>query len=74
MPEEAGKPTRQDKARARPNTVAALGVSGALSKLRGLVDEAANAVPECAGASALRMLVLQMAERLVPADLKQTAA
>jgi geranylgeranyl diphosphate synthase type II len=73
-PEEAGKPTRQDAALAKPNAVAVLGVAGAVARLRGLVAEAAASVPECPGASALRELVREMAERLVPASLKKSAA
>jgi geranylgeranyl diphosphate synthase type II len=74
LPDEAGKPTRQDEALSRPNAVRELGVTGALAQLRGLVAEAAESVPECNGAASLRALVLQMAERLVPASLRQTAA
>jgi geranylgeranyl diphosphate synthase type II len=72
--DEAGKPTRQDAALARPSAVRALGVEGAVARLRELVAGAADAVPACPGAPALRALALQMAERLVPAGLKQTAA
>lgn len=72
--EEAGKPTMRDAALERPNAVAALGVSGAISRLRGLIAHAADAVPECPGSGPLRALVLQMGERLIPAGLKQTAA
>ena len=73
-PEEAGKPTRQDVALGRPNAALSLGVDGAIAKLRGLVSEAADSVPDCPGAGPLRTLVLRMAERLVPAELRQTAA
>jgi geranylgeranyl diphosphate synthase type II len=73
-PEEAGKPTRQDVALSKPNAVAVLGVDGAVSRLRGLVAEAAASVPECPRAGALRELVQEMAERLVPASLKKNAA
>ncbi|MBS2012409.1 MAG: polyprenyl synthetase family protein [Deltaproteobacteria bacterium] len=73
-PEEAGKPTRQDSARVRPNAVRELGVELAVERLRGLVDEAAKAVPECRGRAELQGLVLLMAERLVPASLRQSAA
>jgi geranylgeranyl diphosphate synthase type II len=72
--EEAGKPVRQDLALARPNAVAALGVDGAVARLRGLVAQAAAAVPSCEGAPALAELVLHMAERLVPSSLRQNAA
>jgi geranylgeranyl diphosphate synthase type II len=74
LPEEAGKPTRRDAALGRPNAVSLLGVSGAIARLRGVVAQAADAVPDCAGSSGLRALVMQMAERLIPAGLKQTAA
>jgi geranylgeranyl diphosphate synthase type II len=73
-PHEAGKPTRQDSLLSRPNAVARLGVDGAVARLRSLVADAADSVPECPGAGPLRALVLQMAERLVPEGLKQTAA
>jgi geranylgeranyl diphosphate synthase type II len=72
--EEAGKPTMRDAALARPNAVAAFGVGGAISRLRRLIAEAADAVPDCPGSSVLRALVLQMGERLIPARLRQTAA
>jgi geranylgeranyl diphosphate synthase type II len=74
LPEEAGKPTRQDASHARPNAVAVLGVDGAIKRLRGLVGDAALSVPECPGAGPLRGLVRDMAERLVPSSLKKSAA
>jgi len=73
-PQQAGKPTRQDAMLSRPNAVAQLGVDGAVARLRGLVAEAADSVPECPGSGPLKGLVLKMAERLVPEGLKQTAA
>lgn len=72
--EEAGKPTGRDAVLVRPNAVATLGIDFAVAKLRSLVDQAAESVPECRGRSSLQALVVQMAERLVPASLKQTAA
>jgi geranylgeranyl diphosphate synthase type II len=54
--------------------VARLGVDGAVRRLRSLVADAADSVPDCPGAGPLRALVLQMSERLVPEGLKQTAA
>jgi geranylgeranyl diphosphate synthase type II len=74
LPQEAGKPTLRDAALARPSAVSSLGVTGAVARLRGLVAEAVESVPECPGAGPLRALVLQLAERLVPEGLKQTAA
>ncbi|MEX1362099.1 MAG: polyprenyl synthetase family protein [Nannocystaceae bacterium] len=71
---DAGKPTGQDTARARPSAVTELGTDGAIDKLRGLVADAASAIPRCPGAEPLRALVVAMAERLVPAGLRRTAA
>ena len=70
----AGKPTRRDAALARPSMVTERGTEGALARLHELVDEAAAAVPACAGAEPLRALVVRMAQRLVPASLRRTAA
>jgi geranylgeranyl diphosphate synthase type II len=74
LPDRAGKPTQRDHALVRPSAVAEHGTAGALERLRSLVEEAAAAVPPCTGAPALRALVVQMAERLVPASLRQSAA
>ncbi len=71
--DEAGKPVRQDAALGRPSAVTAYGVAGAVARLRELVSQAAASIPDCRGASALRELVLEMAERLVPASLRQAA-
>lgn len=70
----AGKPTQRDRTLGRPSAVAAGGIDGAIELLRSLVAEAAAAVPDCPGAAPLRVLVVQMAERLVPAGLRRTAA
>ncbi|MGF1466648.1 MAG: polyprenyl synthetase family protein [Sandaracinaceae bacterium] len=69
-----GKPAHQDAALRRPSAVETLGTHGAVAKLRLLVAEAAAAVPEGPGAPPLRALVVAMAERLVPASLRQSAA
>lgn len=70
----AGKPTGRDQALGRPSAVTERGIDGALAQLHALVADAAAAVPECAGAEPLRALVVRMAERLVPAGLRRTAA
>jgi len=70
----AGKPTRQDRKLGRPSAVAEHGTDGAIIRLRLLVSRAAASVPQCAGAESLRLLVVEMAERLVPAGLRRTAA
>lgn len=74
QPQEAGKPTLRDKSLARPSAVTARGIDGALARLRWLVAQAVESVPDCQGAEPLRALVLQTAQRLVPEQLKQAAA
>ncbi len=74
VPCESGKTGLRDAALGRPSAVASFGVSGAVARLRGLVANAVESVPECPGAEPLRALVTQLAERLVPEELKQTAA
>jgi geranylgeranyl diphosphate synthase type II len=54
----------------RPNAVSRLGVEGAVSRLKRLVGEAVESVPECPGRQGLRSLVLQIADRLVPESLR----
>ncbi|MBC8073556.1 MAG: polyprenyl synthetase family protein, partial [Deltaproteobacteria bacterium] len=73
-PDVAGKPTRQDARLGRPSAVLEHGTGGAIAQLRALVGHAAAAVPACPGAEALRLMVVAMAERLVPAELRRTAA
>lgn len=73
-PEELGKPIQQDESLDRPNAVAELGVDGALARLNGLLTEASDSIPECAGAAMLRELVKLQAKRLIPKKLAQTAA
>ena len=71
---EAGKPVGQDLALNRPSCVKELGAGGAVRKLKSLVRDAANAVPDCHGGDALREMVCAQAKRLVPKDLAVTAA
>ena len=71
---DLGKPTGQDLALDRPNAALAMGVDGALRHLERLAAAAADAVPPCPGASALKALTLSEARRLLPKDLSQRAA
>ena len=71
---DGGKPTLRDAALSRPSAVALLGVKGAVARLRGLVGDAMDSVPDCPGREPLQQLTMQMADRLVPEGLKQTAA
>lgn len=73
-PAEIGKPVGQDKALGRPNIVAGLGVKGAARHLLGLVSEAADAVPDCSGAQALRAQIHAQAARFLPPEAARFAA
>jgi geranylgeranyl diphosphate synthase type II len=71
---EAGKSTQRDHALGRPNAVDALGLTAAVARLRALVQDAVDSIPPCEGRAELAALVVAMAERLVPASLRQSAA
>jgi len=72
--EELGKPIGQDARRMRPNAAAELGVGGAKARLRGLVDAAVNAIPDCPGVDELRVLVKAQTTRFFPKQLALAAA
>ena len=72
--QDIGKPCGQDAAHARPSAVTALGVAGAVEKLKGLIGEAVAAIPPCQGADDLRDLVLLQAKRLAPKTLVRSVA
>lgn len=72
--EEIGKPVGQDTANSRPNLVTKVGVGEAVSRLEGLIDAAVNSIPNCAGASQLKDLIISDAARLVPRSLSRDAA
>jgi geranylgeranyl diphosphate synthase type II len=69
-----GKPTGQDAALGRPNAALSLGIDGAMRHLELLAEAAAASIPACPGQSALRVLTLSEARRLLPKDLSQRAA
>jgi geranylgeranyl diphosphate synthase type II len=73
-PKETGKPTQRDAALDRPSAVRELGVAGAAARLRVLLAEAVESVPDCRGASAVRGLVLDLAARLEVYDGNRSAA
>ncbi|MEL7486002.1 MAG: polyprenyl synthetase family protein [Pseudomonadota bacterium] len=62
-----GKPAGQDARCSRPNAVETLGEEGARDQLQELIRDAEDAVPDCAGAEALRTLVRSQARRLMSA-------
>ncbi|MEM1106114.1 MAG: polyprenyl synthetase family protein [Pseudomonadota bacterium] len=69
-----GKPAGQDERFDRPSAVRDLGVRGAMAELSALIEAAADSVPDCAGAPALRALVHDQAARLMPASLARSVA
>ncbi len=71
---DLGMPTGQDLALGRPNAVLAMGVDGAMRHLEMLAAAAAESIPPCRGAAALKALTLSEARRLLPKDISQRAA
>lgn len=71
---DIGKPVGQDKALGRPNAVHELGVRGAARKLVELVEDAAESVPDCIGAVALKAQIRAQASRFLPKEAAQHAA
>jgi geranylgeranyl diphosphate synthase, type II len=61
-----GKPVGQDAQHARPNAIANLGLSGAIEHFESLIQAAADSIPEGPAAQAMRDLVWQESECLVP--------
>ncbi len=61
-----GKPQGRDIALCRPSSATELGLTGAIRHFDLLLERAIEAIPHCAGASALRALVRAESERLVP--------
>ena len=67
-----GKASGRDLALGRPNAAHALGTAEALEHLQSLVEEATAAVPS--SAPSVRLMIAQIAERLVPPSLRRSAA
>lgn len=69
-----GKPNGRDIALCRPSSATELGLGGAIRHFDQLLQRAVDAIPRCAGASALRALVRAESERLVPEATVRTLA
>lgn len=65
-PDLLGKPVGRDVALGRPSAAIDLGLAGAIEHFESLVQAAVDSVPECASREAMRGLVRQESERLVP--------
>jgi geranylgeranyl diphosphate synthase type II len=72
--QDLGKPVRRDRALGRPNVVHELGLAGAISHLKQLVNDGLDSIPACEGADQLRAHILSEAERLLPRQLARPAA
>lgn len=64
--DQLGKPAGQDDLHGRPNAVAQLGVSGAVSRLDDILAGAIASIPACHGEAALAQMVRAYADRIVP--------
>ncbi len=68
-PQHLGKPAGQDLKHDRPNAVTALGIDGALARLRVSLAGAIASIPASPGEAALAEMVREQAKRLTPLDL-----
>lgn len=71
---ELGKPSGQDALLYRPNAVERFGIAGASARLKALIADASDAVPDCRGAAVLRDIVQAQAARLMPKSLLRDVA
>jgi geranylgeranyl diphosphate synthase type II len=69
-----GKPVGQDETLGRPSAVREMGVDGAVRRLRQLVEEGVESIPDCPGGDLLRLLIVEESKRFVPKDLARRAA
>ncbi len=64
--ETLGKPAGQDAIHGRPNAVSALGVQGAIRRLKDILGGAIASIPSCPGEAMLADMVRRYAERMTP--------
>lgn len=69
-----GKPVGRDAALARPSAVATLGVGGAVRRVKALVREAVDSIPQCSGRASLVDLVASEMQRFLPPHVELRAA
>lgn len=70
-PEDIGKPVNQDALFERPNSVAELGLGGALDKLEVLVEQAIESIPACPGRAVLQLRIKAETDQILPANLSR---
>lgn len=71
---ELGKPCHQDSDLGRPNAADALGLQGAVSRLKQLLGEAVESVPLCPGRTELQAHIATSARPYLPKELARLAA
>ncbi|WP_204276530.1 polyprenyl synthetase family protein, partial [Klebsiella aerogenes] len=72
--EEVGKPVGRDSTLGRPNAAALLGMGGAMARLKRLVREAMEVIPDCPGAEALRAEIAAQTRLFLPESLARELA
>ena len=70
----AGKPNGQDALHGRPNAVEALGLEGAVRRVKSLLTEGVDSIPPCPGREQLIELMLEHSKNFLPSALGQQAA
>lgn len=73
-PSALGKPCGQDTTLHRPSATSELGLEGAVRRIKELVADAVDSIPDCPGAGELRSIIAAQAKRFVPKELARTAA
>ncbi len=71
--QELGKPVGRDALLNRPSAAGELGVDGAIARLRSLVIEAIEAIPDCPGRAQFAEVLKAEAQRILPKELAQRA-
>ena len=69
-----GKPINVDATHGRPNAVHELGVDAAVSKLKHLIEQVVDSVPNCRNADFFTETIRQEARRFLPKELALSAA
>lgn len=72
--ETLGKPVGQDELNGRPNVVQELGLEGAVQRLRTLVNEGVDSIPDCPGSDLLKLLIVEESKRFLPKHVARWAA
>jgi len=72
--EQCGKPVGVDASLGRPNIVSDLGVDEAARRLRQMIDELIETLPDCVAPATLRETIRQEARRFLPKELDRSAA